>query len=419
MSKLYFYTPTTLDEAFIFTMGASVKEGSNPIGEFGTGLKYAIAVTLRLGGRIEIETDQIQYRFVVVQEQVRNTEMGFIYCHRIHKEKGALPELRCPMTTQYGKTWEPWMVMRELYSNTKDENGIVWDSEELVEKDLHENWTLITVEHDEVYDAWQTRNSYILNTNLTPMLDNKTMQIFNRSSNALFYRGIRVSPNPIASRLTYNMTYKTVRLTEDRTMDTGMYGNSIIYAMTHCKDVELLSLFFDQACILDSFESKMPFSAYTLGSDTTTEYAEAACEAIDRNPIFAPSSLKDSVHAYRRERNPESIYRPVKLNEIENERFTICIDLLSMIGLTPKDYTLYFTDDMSSEHYGSAFHKKGIIVLNRMQTVNHDNWKRQTIKTLIEEYVHLRFSAQDYSTAMQEGYNDIIYDIATLGSFQS
>ena len=55
MSKLIFYTPTTLDEAFIFTMGASVKKSNNPIGFFGTGLKYAIAVTLRLGGSIKIE----------------------------------------------------------------------------------------------------------------------------------------------------------------------------------------------------------------------------------------------------------------------------------------------------------------------------------------------------------------------------
>ena len=82
------------------------------------------------------------------------------------------------MTTQYGKTWEPWMVMRELYSNTKDENGIVWDREELVEKDLHENWTLITVEHDEVYDAWQTRNGYILNTAVPAKYNSPIFEVY-------------------------------------------------------------------------------------------------------------------------------------------------------------------------------------------------------------------------------------------------
>jgi len=32
MSKLTFFTPTILDEAFIFTMGASIKKTDNPIG---------------------------------------------------------------------------------------------------------------------------------------------------------------------------------------------------------------------------------------------------------------------------------------------------------------------------------------------------------------------------------------------------
>ena len=198
MSKLYFYAPTTLDEAFIFTMGASVKEGSNPIGEFGTGLKYAIAVTLRLGGKIKIETNEAFYDFYYRAQQVRNTSLDMIYCDKKYADGRNSTMIRLPMTTQYGKTWEPWMVMRELYSNTKDEDGIVWDREELVEKDLHENWTLITVEHDEIYDAWQTRNGYILNTIVPAKYNSPTFGVYQRASSAFFYKGIRVSPTPLS-----------------------------------------------------------------------------------------------------------------------------------------------------------------------------------------------------------------------------
>lgn len=415
MSKLYFYTPTTLDEAFIFTMGASVKEGSNPIGEFGTGLKYAIAVTLRLGGKIKIETNEAFYDFYYRAQQVRNTSLDMIYCDKKYADGRNSTMIRLPMTTQYGKTWEPWMVMRELYSNTKDEDGIVWDREELVEKDLHENWTLITVEHDEIYDAWQTRNGYILNTIVPAKYNSLIFEVYQRASSAFFYKGIRVSPTPIISKLTYNMIVKTTRLTEDRTMDTNSYGNSVLYAMANCKDRELLAYFFDAACILDSFESKMPFSSYTLGTGTSEEFAEEAVEAITRNVIFAPAGLKEAVYVYRRDRDPTSVYRRVKITEEENNNFTECISLLKKIGMSPDEYTVYFTDDMSSEQYGASFHKRGIIILNRSMTVGHANWKKQTICTLIEEYIHLRFGVYDCTRGMQEAYNECIYSIATHG----
>jgi hypothetical protein len=44
-----FENPGEIDAAAIRTFGVSVKEGENPIGFFGTGLKYAIAILLRTG----------------------------------------------------------------------------------------------------------------------------------------------------------------------------------------------------------------------------------------------------------------------------------------------------------------------------------------------------------------------------------
>ena len=47
-----FHSPTILPIEAATTMGVSVKESDNAIGKFGTGLKYAIAGVLRLGGTI-------------------------------------------------------------------------------------------------------------------------------------------------------------------------------------------------------------------------------------------------------------------------------------------------------------------------------------------------------------------------------
>jgi len=43
-----------LDLRLMATFGCSVKETNNPIGFFGTGLKYALAVLLRTGHKVTV-----------------------------------------------------------------------------------------------------------------------------------------------------------------------------------------------------------------------------------------------------------------------------------------------------------------------------------------------------------------------------
>ena len=50
-----FENPGVLDERTLFTMGINVKENPDAIGTFGTGLKYALSIILRMGGRIIIQ----------------------------------------------------------------------------------------------------------------------------------------------------------------------------------------------------------------------------------------------------------------------------------------------------------------------------------------------------------------------------
>lgn len=56
MSKLYFLNNGEFDVSAMLTFGVSAKESDNPIGQFGTGFKYAIAIILRLGGSISVAT---------------------------------------------------------------------------------------------------------------------------------------------------------------------------------------------------------------------------------------------------------------------------------------------------------------------------------------------------------------------------
>ena len=108
-----FGNETEIEPEVWSTFGVSVKNGSNPIGMFGTGLKYAIAVLLREGRHISITSAGREYAFDVVEKNIRDKAFNICRCNG--KD--------LPFTTELGKTWELWQAYRELYSNCLDEGG--------------------------------------------------------------------------------------------------------------------------------------------------------------------------------------------------------------------------------------------------------------------------------------------------------
>src|SRR5690554_6101264 len=115
---LAFHNPGVLDSRLITLFGASVKPNStNPIGFFGTGLKYAIAVTLRLGGKIELHAGGETITISQQTTAIRDKQFSTIF---MRDSKGST---MLGFTTELGKTWEPWMAYRELLCNALDEGG--------------------------------------------------------------------------------------------------------------------------------------------------------------------------------------------------------------------------------------------------------------------------------------------------------
>ena len=108
-----FYSETKLDPLAFSVMGVSAKENDNAIGFFGTGFKYAIAIILRNGGSVRIESEGEKWEFDTVPVSFRGQETKQVVCN--DKELG--------YTTDYGKLWSVADAFRELYCNAKDENG--------------------------------------------------------------------------------------------------------------------------------------------------------------------------------------------------------------------------------------------------------------------------------------------------------
>lgn len=226
MRKLVFVTEGLIDLRAFTTFGINAKPNTdNPIGYFGTGLKYAVAVLCRLGGAVNVFVGGEEHEFYSKGTNFRGKEFHLV---RMKKRKGFSSKWRyeqLPFTTEFGKNWEPWQVYRELESNTRDEKGEthVIDDASPTDKVQLENWcadkgkTVIVVTDEQVLEAHFNRDQIFLPETLEVQENSHGVQVFNNPSQYLYFRGLRVMDLPKPSAFTYNIVCD-LDLTEDRTV---------------------------------------------------------------------------------------------------------------------------------------------------------------------------------------------------------
>lgn len=201
------------------TFGMSAKPGStNPIGKFGTGLKNAVAIVLRLGGTFRLWRGLEEYEFYTKDEDFRGQTFARV---RMKRRKGILAKWQyeeMPFTTELGKHWKPWMAVRELEANCRDEeNGssTIIGTDGPLQYLPREGRTLIAIECGELEDSYSKLTDIFLDDARKPIYEDDRVRIYEGESNYLFYRGMRVTDLRQPSLYTYEM--KSVYLTEDRT----------------------------------------------------------------------------------------------------------------------------------------------------------------------------------------------------------
>ena len=197
---VYHYTPGDLEIYALTTFGVSVKDEKS-IGRFGTGFKYAVAGILRLGGSIVIETPTKSYTFTTEARDVRGRAFQFIELHDGEQSQ------QLGFTTELGKHWEPWMLMRELHSNTLDEHG-----------DSSTEWrpfdgTTIIVNCREYEEAFSHLDKYFVVS--APIYQCERFALHPEKNSEVFYRGVLIGKTPHNFPYTFNF-FKGIDITEDR-----------------------------------------------------------------------------------------------------------------------------------------------------------------------------------------------------------
>jgi hypothetical protein len=379
-----------IDPLAIRTFGVSVKESDDPIGFFGTGLKYALAILLRNSHQIMVQAGQITLPFGTKQATIRNQPVNLI----------TMDDEPLGFTDAVGKTWEVWMAYRELYCNCKDEHGTVYVADELPAPKA--GTTRVIVSGDAFLQEHNNRSSFIIVGE--PWLKLENCEIYEGESLGIFYRGILVHrlPKGEVSKFTYNIT-ESVDLTEDRTAKYPFMFPPMISASALCSENEdflrqILNV--DRRYYEHGFDFRAPY-----GNPKPTKTFLDTVESLSQ--VRTGQVNVSAKVRYKTEKRAELMPATTKLVGVESEMLKKAVKFCRALGFPVSEYPIIITDTLGPNILGMA--EGGRIYVSRRALMQGT---KIVAGTLIEEFIHLRHSLQDETRDMQ---NFLIDRLVSLG----
>jgi hypothetical protein len=385
---ILFENPGEIDIAAISTFGVSVKEGESPIGFFGTGLKYALAILLRNGHRITIWSGLDKYEFATETTAIRGQSFEIV----------TMNSERLGFTTQVGKTWEMWMAYRELYCNARDEYGEASSVKDVPEP--REGFTQIVVAGDEFEAVHSARWQYFIDE--APDIEIEKMQVWTRPSLGFFYRGVRIMKFTRQAMFTYNDTSK-LDLTEDRTAkEQWSVFHRIARAMLQSSDEGMLRRALSATD--EWMEHQLDFHGWgTPASPVFLKVVGQLANAGTKD--LNQTALKVWQEAHPKEFKP----REVEMTAVQQETLTRALAFCGKIGFRiDGEYPILIVESLGQDVLGQALDEKIYIAERTFQM----GGTKQVVSTLIEEFVHLRYGYNDCERPMQ---NFLFEKMVSLG----
>jgi hypothetical protein len=374
MNTVFFDTPGTLDVRAITTFGLSAKETDNPIGFFGTGLKYALAILVRQGAVINITSDDETHEFTTERQTFRNKE----FTHVLMNGK------QLPFTTDLGKTWELWMAFRELHSNTIDEGGNTHADDTQV---IGPGNTRISISLDAFYSVYLDRGSYFLEgPAAAASLD---YEMFDKPSSHMFYKRIRAGDLAKQSKYTYSYRAQ-MELTEDRTIKYAfMWDDGIPRLIMNCGDKDII-----KEVVLATevyMEHELQFRPHMEVSDEFMSVME---------PLANDHSgrVNGSAQALYKKRIKKDMTNDdsVELNTVEKTQLAKAKKVCNALGLNPDKYPVIILNSLGLGVLGMVQDNKIFLAKESFAMGT-----KMLAGTLYEELVHLEFNCHDCTRAMQ------------------
>jgi hypothetical protein len=382
-----FRTLGLIDPRCITTLGVSVKEKDNPIGYFGTGMKYAIAIILRNGGKISVWRGEQKIVFSAKTVSIRGANAEIV----------CMDDAELGFTTQLGKNWEVWQAFRELYCNTLDESGEILSGS----VDADEAHTTVVVQLEAFAQCLRDKHKYILQPAL--IYAGKTAEFHSGGSDAIFYRSIRVMKNYSDKPNKYTINILDhVALTEDRTVQSsGSVFIAIAQSVLKSENADFIEAFITVGRLYAEFELDLDWS-HIIPSETFLSVARRV--AADSSRPINRSVIEVLT---RHKEKPDLI--EAELLPSEDSAMQRAIEFCKALKYTVDDYPILIVESLGESVLGQAnIETRQIHIAKRAIQLGDLN----LAATLIEEWAHIKHNLKDCDRGMQ---NWLFEQVTRLG----
>lgn len=217
-------------------LGASVKVGTNPIGMFGSGTKFALAQAVRSKCDVKIYDGERMFNVGSALKEFRDRSFGMVALNAVGKR------VVTPITTDFGsKDWnEDWFIFREFYANALDEGNAKLDIVDKAEPTPNSTSVFLP------YERFRT-----FQENLKQYFTDLPRYTFRVGDGSVYKQGVFVGK---MEGTTIDFHCPMVKINECRVMDS--YDASMYYAsyMSCCVSSEIWTAFFQSS---DMFKLRM------------------------------------------------------------------------------------------------------------------------------------------------------------------
>lgn len=385
-----FTNPGLIDLRVIKAFGVNIKPlTDSPLGFFGTGAKYAIAVLLRTGHKVTLYRGTETYRFGVKRVDIRGKAFDFVTLI------GPAGEEELPYSLELGKMWEPWQAYRELHSNALDEGGDTTYGT-FYDPHLNEDKTTFAVEGDGIEKAYTERATIFLSTKA--IAGTPGIEAHPGPSDYVFYRGVRVGALQHPSLFTYNLTRHT-DLTEDRTIrnvyDLYMKVSEVIAGSPNAD-------FVRRAITAPGENLECAMHAYTNPPSPT--FLSVYADVRKSGGMLELSPVANAI--WKSVKGESPLPDPIKLNPIQRQQLDRAIAFCLKAGWEVTAYPIVVIPHAPGNLLGLAEAGRIIVTLAAF-----DGGVKTIACTLYEEYLHLKLKFTDESRALQ---NHLFNQVITL-----
>lgn len=379
---IHFITPTTLDLRCITTFGVNVKLTDSAIGYFGTGLKYAIAVLLREGAKVTMQTGGKSYEFTTKVDQIRGKDFSLCYMN----------DIALPFTLELGKDWTLENAYRELYSNTKDEGGSVYDNPPANQWDKDD--TIISVDLEAFTEVHERRSDFILEEPKHTLFASAVGEILPFPNQQVFYRGIAAFKLSRASAFTYNILDR-VALTENRTMYSWEVETAVAKLLATCSSAKIL-----RSALLDESKYEHGISFDYVSTDKT--FMETVGELAKTNGAALNAS---AAKTYFRSATGPIAYDKAEATFEQANKVYDAVKKCNARGIHVDTYEIVLSPYLGENVLARAYQGKIWLTPACFAT------EELLLHALLEEYIHLRYGVADMTRQMQNAIFTVLVHV--------